>query len=185
MPKWRSFFNAFARRMAGRPRERRLPRSRVNDTTASRCDDGRIIERPALADKQSVSLASYHRLAPGGLRKRPLGCTSTSPAASLRLEDALSVFVLRLRPPSRRLSPLDTENGKIVSSLAGSRRMALDQNNSPSVSWSPSPGRWNLDAGPFHSSPFHTYAPACGSPMCASTRQTNWRAISSESTGWL
>lgn len=35
------------------------------------------------------------------------------------------------------------------------------------------------------SSAFHTKAPGCGNPRCASTRQTNWRAISSESTGRL
>jgi hypothetical protein len=36
-----------------------------------------------------------------------------------------------------------------------------------------------------YSSAFQTYAPAWGSPRCASTRKTNWRAISVESTGWL
>src|SRR6516164_6283335 len=34
-----------------------------------------------------------------------------------------------------------------------------------------------------HSSAFHTYAPGCGRPICASTRQTNCRAISAESAG--
>ena len=36
-----------------------------------------------------------------------------------------------------------------------------------------------------YSSAFHTYAPGCGNPMCASTRYANCRAISTESTGLL
>ena len=37
----------------------------------------------------------------------------------------------------------------------------------------------------FYSSAFHTYAPGWASPMCASTRYANCRAISTESTGLL
>src|SRR5579863_9520163 len=36
-----------------------------------------------------------------------------------------------------------------------------------------------------YSSAFHTYAPGCANPICASTRYANCRAISVESTGLL
>jgi hypothetical protein len=42
-----------------------------------------------------------------------------------------------------------------------------------------------FDAQSPHSPSFHTYASGCANPTCASTRNTNCRAISSESTGLL